>query len=351
MMRAFLLINVCLLAFCCQVKKNTNAECVCDTVKLKSQLRPIVSTPAAEVANFYKENEAENRRRWFAEIERIDSTQFTRLWDDYHDNNFHTSHADFKSFYENSDNTELAFQFGPEGPLWTYYTFILKKKKGCYVFTRTNFAHARFRYKAYSFVGRQTVDDLFDYINTLKRIEMDEPNYMAASFVDNRNDEVFDVEIERFSMEQNDGGRRLPPDSAIIVFLKFLDNEIRWTETYPLEPEALNPEELRSKTYARFSVSGSYKMENEEGSFTGGMTIEKKEGYIYYSWDITSSSEKLLAAKSSIIDFKYIPKKGDHFEFVKNYVLREIREYRIKDKEVVFAVTVSSSEANDTGKH
>ena len=219
---------------CCQEKKTVSSECTCDTLKVKSELLTVLND-SLQAATFYEKSKEINQQLWFADIESLDSTHFTRLWDSYHDNNFYASHKEFKSYYQQSGNAELAFQLGPAGGLWTYYTFVLKNKKCCYVITRTNFAHARFRYKAYSFVSGQKVDSLFDYIKELKKTEIKEDtNYLTASFIDNRNNEMFDVEIE--NADQGNDLKRSPPDSTVLKFLNFLDNKIRWTETYPLEP-------------------------------------------------------------------------------------------------------------------
>jgi hypothetical protein len=274
----------------------------------------------------------ENQQLWFADIESIDSTQYTKLWDDYHENNFHASHKIFKEYYSESPNTELAFQIGPAGPLWTYYTFVLKKRDCCFVFTRTSFAHARFRYKGYSFLSKQKVDSLIDFVKTLHKTKVDEEAYlMTASFVDNRNDEIFDVVIENVSTDDH---KNLPPDSAVIKFLNFIDAKIKWIETYPLEPE-----EVRPKVYDEFIISGSYIIENEQGDFKAKVIIEKKDTYMYYSWDITSQKGNLLAAKSSTIDFKHIDQDTDQFEFVRREVVNEIKQYKIRNKKIVTEIT------------
>lgn len=332
-MKVISLVSLCLLVICCNVKHRQEATCDCDTLKLRSQLlSPTLIDSTVRPTNFYKVDSVTNQQLWFADIESIDSTQYTRLWDDYHENNFRTSHRDFKKYYDESLDAELAFQIGPAGPLWTYYTFVLKKCECCYVFTRTSFAHARFRYKGYSILRKQKADSLFDYIETLDKSDVEEEDHsMTATFIDNRNDEMFDVAIEKFSMDDH---RSLPPDSAIMTFLKFVDTKIKWTETYPLEPE-----ELRPKLYDSYVISGRYIIETEQGDFKSKVTVEKKETYMYYSWDITSEEGKLLAAKSSTIDFDKISKDSDQFEFVKKYVVNEIREYKIKNNKIVTELT------------
>jgi hypothetical protein len=318
------------LTISCTIERKTEPACVCDTLKLKSQLST-VSVDSIKTANFYEVDSIENQQLWFTDIESIDSTHYTRLWDDYHENNFHASHKIFKDYYSKSPNTELAFQIGPAGPLWTYYTFVLKKRDCCFVFIRTSFAHARFRYKGYSLLSQQKVDSLIDFVKTLDKTEVDEQAYlMTASFVDNRNDEMFDVAIEHVSIDDH---KNLPPDSAVIKFLNFVDAKIRWTETYPLEPE-----EVRPKLYDEFSISGSYIIESEQGDFNAKVTVEKKETYLNYSWAITSEKGKLLAAKSSTIDFKQIKQNTDQFDFVKKHVVKEIREYKIRNKKIVIEI-------------
>lgn len=331
-MRIIPIVSLCLVVTCCKVEHKTEPTCECDTLKLKSELLSIPIDSTRENADFYEVDTGTNRQLWFTDIESIDSTQYTRLWDDYHEKNFRTSHREFKDHYKESLNTKLAFQIGPAGPLWTYYTFVLTKRECCFVFSRTSFAHARFRYKGYSILSNQKIDSLFDYIKTLDKTEVNEgANYMTSSFIDNINDEIFDVSIEETTMENS---KHSPPDSSVIKFLNFIDAQIKWTETYPLEPEVVRP-----KFYDQFSISGSYIMENERGGFKGKVTVEKKEMYMYYTWDITSEGGKLLAAKSSTIDFKQMTSDTDQFNFVKKYVLREIREYKIRDKNIVVEIT------------
>jgi hypothetical protein len=239
----------------------------------------------------------------------------------------------FKEYYSKSSDT-LAFQIGPVGDLWTYYTFVLKQRDCCFVFTRTSFTHARFRYKGYSLLSRQKIDSLFAFINTLDETEVDEEAFLtSASFVNHQSGEIFDVAMETVSPDDH---RHLPPDSAVIKFLNFVDNKIKWIETYPLEPDQVFP-----KSYDKFLISGSYSTEQEQGDFTAKIDIEKKDTYFYYSWDITSENGKLLAAKSSTVDFKQINQNIDQFEFAKKHILDEIKAYKIRNKKLVSKIAES----------
>jgi hypothetical protein len=124
----------------------------------------------------------------------------------------------------------------------------------------------------------------------------------------------------------------LPPDSAVINLLDFVNTRIKWLETYPLEPP-------RPKFYERYLISGSFITESEQGNFKGKIGIWKNETDMRYEWDITLQNEELLAAKSSLISFEQMPKDSDQFEFVRNYVFNEIREYKVKDKKIVSRIT------------
>ena len=332
-----LLMTIYLLALSCKSENKTDFDCTCDTVRVKSELLSYRQGSSGTSSNFYDLSKEANQQLWFDEIESIDSTQFTRLWDDYHENNFRTSHADFKDYYEKSAKVELAFQLGPEGPLWTYYTFVLRKEKCCYIFSRTNFAHARFRFKAYSFVSQSKVDSLFGYLELLQgtKITEDNSNYYSAAFVNNRKNEVVDVLLEEYELDKDGQPVPTPPDSSITRFVSFLEKQIRWTETYPLEP--VEPVEIVPKVYEEVQISGTYKT----GSFKGTMTLERKECYMFYSWSLVSEKGKLLAAKSEILDFKEIPKDQDQFEFAKAQALERIREYKINSKKIFYDLIVN----------
>src|SRR5688572_19929599 len=112
-MKVIPLISLCLLITCCKVNHKDETSCTCDILKLKSELLSIPIDSATRITNFYEVDSLTNQQLWFADIESIDSTQYTRLWDDYHKNNFHASHNKFKDYYKESLNTELAFQIGP----------------------------------------------------------------------------------------------------------------------------------------------------------------------------------------------------------------------------------------------
>jgi hypothetical protein len=321
-----------LLVTCCNVNHKPEAICECDSLKLKTQkLSQVAVDSTRRVKNFYALDSVSNKQLWFEDIESIDSTQYTRLWDAYHENSFQASHRDFRNHYAESPDTELAFQIGPGGPLWTYFTFVLKKKECCFVFSRTSFTHARFRYKAYAILNRQKVDSLFDFMDALdKRDELDVGNSMTATFIDRRNDEMFDVAVEKFSSDH----RSLPPDSAVIKFINFVDTKIKWTETYPLRPEKVLP-----KLDDNFVISGRYRIESEQGNFKAMVKVDKKETYMYYTLTIVSENGKLLAAESSTIDFDQIGKGSDEFEFVRKHVINEIREYKIRSNKIVVDIT------------
>ncbi len=221
-----------ILIISCTPERKTS-DCVCDPLALTSRLSSALPDTLT-IEDFYKLDSKTNQQLWFADIGHIDSTRYTRLWNDYQENNFHASHEVFRNHYRELPDTELAFQIGPAGPLWTYYTFVLKKQDCCFVLTRTSFVHARFRYKAFAILNEQKTDSLFSFLTTFDKTETEEDaSLMKASFIDNRKNELFEVVMDKFSAADEP----LPPDSSVIRFLDFVDTKIKWTETYPLKKE------------------------------------------------------------------------------------------------------------------
>jgi hypothetical protein len=337
-MRIYLtFIGIYLFILSCSPKKDSTINCSCDTLKLKSELRSVRTDSIKKSTNFYELDSETNRQLWFEDIESIDSTQYTRLWDSYHDNNFYASHRDFKAYYKGATDTQLAIQIGPAGILWTYFTFVLKKRNCCYILTRATFTHARFRYKAYSLISHEKVDSLFGYLKTLKKEELteEEANYAMASFVDNNNEQVFDVSLEEPKLDKSNEQHRMSHDSSMMKFINFLEANIQWTETYPLEIEKPDHNEPVRKYYDTLQITGSYKINNETGFFFGTIAFEQREKYIQYTWSLVSNKEKLLAAKSSIINFPKISDDPNEFEQAKAQAIEEIKQYKIRGKKIV----------------
>ncbi len=335
---SFLLSSLLLVLGSCSPKKKPIPNCQCDTLNLRSNPGLSTRDTAITTEQFFELDDTINRRLWYHDIESTDSTRFTRLWDDYHEHNFHASHTDFKTNYKGSSRVELAFQFGPSGPLWSFYTFVLRKEQCCYVLTRSSFVHARFRYKAYTFPTEQQIDSLFGFIEALPHAQSNEENeaHMRATFVDNRNDDAFDVLLEQYKYDKDGRQQSVPVDSAVIKLLDYVDRKMRWTESYPLDP----PEIVKAqKFYDNALLSGTYQLKDEKGSFTGELKISRNPGNMHYEWSLISDKQKLLAAKSSKVNFDQIPEKEDKFEFVKTKALTEIKEYRIGGSQAITDLT------------
>lgn len=212
----------------------------CDTSKINSIIWgtnfnriPKYDATTFTVQDFYKLDKNENRILWYREIENTDTTKFTSSWNDYARSNYHASHLDFIKYYENRQDIELAFQLGPSGALWTYYTFVIKKVNGCFLVTRTNFAHARFRYKAYAIINKIQLDTLFSIIEkTNRQLVTDKEAYSYCGyFLDNRNERKFYLDLQKEVIE-SDG--EIKPKPEIMEFYDFIDKNIKWTMTYQL---------------------------------------------------------------------------------------------------------------------
>lgn len=212
----------------------------CDTSKIKSIIWdksfnriPKYDTTKFTIQDFYKLDKDENRILWHRDIENIDTTKFTSSWNDYARSNYHASHLDFLKFYDNRQDIELAFQLGPNGVLWTYFTFVVKKINGCYLITRTNFAHARFRYKAYAIINKAQLDTLYSILEKTNRqlVTGKESFSYCGYFVDNRNGKKFYLDLQKEVIESDSEQK---PKPEIMEFYDFIDKIINWTKTYQL---------------------------------------------------------------------------------------------------------------------
>src|SRR5690606_825443 len=119
--------------------------------------------------------------------------KLTNLWNDYAPNNYHASHLDFIKNYQGKKDIELAFQFGPNGDLWAYHTFVIRKVGCCYLATRSYFRHARFTGKSYAILDKPQLDSLFSVINEQNILPLDttETFDYCGYFLDNRNKKSF----------------------------------------------------------------------------------------------------------------------------------------------------------------
>jgi hypothetical protein len=138
---------------------------------------------------FYSLSAADNRILWYRDIENPEKTKFTSLWNDYTRNNYRASHLDFVNYYQDKNDIELAFQFGPNDDLWAYHTFVIKKINCCYLITRNYFRHARFTGKRYAIIDKPQLDSLFSVIAEQKTTQLDtvETFDYCGYFLDNRN--------------------------------------------------------------------------------------------------------------------------------------------------------------------
>ncbi len=234
------------LVFSCGIADTDNAvyeHCECDTTKAKAsvlskQFNRIsqFDTAGFDAARFYELDASINRTLWYRDVENVDTTKFTRLWNDYAPCNYHASQLDFLGFYERKKDIELAFQFGPNMDLWAYHIFIFKKIGCCFLVTRSYFRHARFTYKAYAIIDSKRLDSLYTilYAITSRPVGDKEEFSYRGYFVDNRNKKKFFIDFEAETEKVNGADTERKPKKAIKDLYEFVDNRIYWTKTYSL---------------------------------------------------------------------------------------------------------------------
>lgn len=187
-------------------------------------------SPSFSPDSIYSLSAKQNRLLWFRDIESIDTTKFTKYWNDYRPDNYHADNSDFISYYSQDKDIELAFQFGPGGMMWTYHSFVIKKIDCCYLITRSSFTHARFRYKAYAFLSETQLNDFRKILEPFSTdpapLKEEEYGY-HGHFIDSKRDKPyiidFDNEIDENSNE---------PTQAVMSVYKFVDDSIKWIDTY-----------------------------------------------------------------------------------------------------------------------
>ena len=217
--------------------------CECDTAKTKEIIKSKTFNRIAEYDSssfdrfdFYKLDSSINRMLWYRDVENIDSTKFTRLWDDYSRANYHVSQLDFVKFYKGKKDVEIAFQFGPNTDLWAYHIFIIKKIGYCYVVTRSYFRHARFTYKAYSIIDREKLDTLYSILNKVKTspVSKRKHGYYCGYFADNRNKKAFFIDFDK-EVKKTENSNDEEPRKEVNDLYEFVDKKIKWTKTYSLK--------------------------------------------------------------------------------------------------------------------
>jgi len=94
-------------------------SCNCDksvtekTIKSKEYNRLPKFDDKLKDKGFYHLSAEDNKTLWYRDVENPEKTKFTSLWNDYAPNNYHASHLDFIKYYQDRQDIELAFQFGP----------------------------------------------------------------------------------------------------------------------------------------------------------------------------------------------------------------------------------------------
>jgi len=191
---------------------------------------------------FYSLSAVDNRALWYRDIESPEKTKFTNLWNDYAPNNYHASHLDFIKNYQDKKDIELAFQFGPNGDLWAYHTFVIKKVGCCYLATRSYFRHARFTGKKYAILDKPQLDSLFSVINEQNVLPLDttETFDYCGYFLDNRNKKSFYINFDKSSIwtpvpnQADTTFKQQVPRPEINRLYDFVDEKIKWIKTYSL---------------------------------------------------------------------------------------------------------------------
>jgi len=189
---------------------------------------------------FYSLSTADNKTLWYRDIENPEKTKFTSLWNDYARNNYHASHLDFIKNYQGKKDIELAFQFGPNGDLWAYHTFVIKKVGCCYLATRSYFRHARFTGKKYAILDKAQLDNLFNVLAEQKPHAIDtvETFDYSGYFMDNRNNKSFYINFEKDQLwvpsKQDTAIKTMEVRPEIDKLYDFVDDKIKWIKTYSL---------------------------------------------------------------------------------------------------------------------
>jgi hypothetical protein len=190
------------------------------------------------VKGFYSLSAADNRTLWYRDIESPEKTKFTNLWNDYGSNNYHASHLDFIKNYQGKNDIELAFQFGPNGDLWAYHTFVIKKIGCCYLATRSYFRHARFTGKEYAILDKAQLDNLFIVLaeQIPQAIDTVETFDYSGYFMDNRNNKSYYINFEKDQLwvpsKQDTAIKTMEVRPEINKLYVFVDDKINWTKTY-----------------------------------------------------------------------------------------------------------------------
>jgi len=224
-----------------------NNDCVCDKSVVKKIIKDkdfnhISKFDDASLtdSSFYELSAIDNKTLWYRDIENPEKTKFTDLWNDYAPNNYHASHLDFIKHYQSKKDIELAFQFGPNGDLWAYHTFVIRKVECCYLATRSYFRHARFTGKSYAIIDKSQLDTLFKVLAEQKTLNVDttESFDYCGYFMDNRNNRSFYIAFEKDQLwvptKKDTSIKTMEVRPEIKKLYDFVDHKIKWTKTYSL---------------------------------------------------------------------------------------------------------------------
>ena len=88
-------------------------------------------------------------------------------------------------------------------------------------------------------------------------------------------------------------------------------------------------------------ISGTYRIVNKTGSFTGTVTFDERENSIYYNWRLVDNEGQLIAGKSIDASFQEMPIGQDGFEFTKEHAIEGIKKYRIGREKIIKELSVS----------
>jgi len=228
-----------MIGFSCSDTSQNSADdlnCKCDSTSVLKIVRSDdylkidkYDSPSFAPDSLYSLSAKQNRLLWFRDIESLDTTKFTKYWNDYRPRNYHADNSDFIDYYSKDKEVELAFQFGPGGMMWTYHSFVVKKIDCCYLITRTSFTHARFRYKAYAILDKNQLKKLRAVLEPFANnpIPIKEEYGYHGHFIDSKKDSPYFIDFENEVDKKNN-----QPNKKIQSVYTFVDDTIRWLETY-----------------------------------------------------------------------------------------------------------------------
>lgn len=234
-------IGILILAYYSLSSCNENREyCFCNKQKIQDSISTLqtndlsVRIDSLKESKFYSLSKEESRVLWFNEIENPCKTEYTKLWVSSN-KVYHTSQRDFIEFYNNRQDIELAFQLGPNGMMWSYHLFIVKKIGCCYLIIRTDNTHNHVLNKAYAIVEQKELEELYNIINSQQSYLLDTTFTFSyrGYFIDKRNKRNFYMDFENIQKESNPLVK-LNRNESLDSFFNYIEDGIPWTETYSI---------------------------------------------------------------------------------------------------------------------